>query len=118
MNVLIWVLSITILVCCITISILIMVIFNKDEFISKLRHYLDDIAIEHTKNFKEVMQYQNICIDLKDSYYTLQGNYEELKNEHEDLHLRYDIACTEYEFCRKERDEYKHRLEDYEHFVI
>lgn len=117
-GIVIWILTISILVCLGTICFMICIIAKLNRMVDIRDKSIEILGKTAEEDFKAVVKWQSKYIDVKEEYNKLQKDYDHLKGKHEDLHIYYDVAYMEYEYCRHERDDFKKRLEKYEHNVI
>lgn len=117
-DIVIYVLASTVLICACTICVFVCIIYKLSSLVESRDKSIDILCRTAEDDFKAVNEWQSKYMNIKDDFDKLRIGYEHLKSIHDDLHVHYDIAYTEYEYCRHERDDYKKRLEKYEHNVI
>ena len=117
-DIVIWILTIAALVCIGTICVMICVISKLNRMVDIRDKSIGILGETAEKDFKEIVRWQSEYMDAEAKCDKLTIANKQLKAEYDDILNKYDVVYAEYGYCRQERDDYKKRLEKYEHNVI
>lgn len=117
-DIVIYVLSAIVLLCLCALCVFIWLAAEWNKRISSKDAVITTLCETAKKDFKEIVRWQSEYMDAEARCDKLTIANKQLKAEYDDIRIKYDVVYTEYGYCKQERDDYKKRLEKYEHNVI